>query len=923
MDRLDRTPVLLGRDAELSTIERVLSSGIAGQGGTVIIGGEAGIGKSTLLAAARDHAGSLGYAVLPATGSREDATEVHTVARQWFAPLASASSRGTPPFDGPATALVDLVAGDDEGLAGDQSAMVLGCAWALEGLRENGPVLLLVDDAQWIDEASRTLLGAVSARAAELGVVLMSAVRTTEPVGRDGSVALTLSRWDAAAVSRRLSQHLDREVSAEPCLVLHAATGGVPFAVEESVTSLPSEATDEEVVAAFRARYARGMQRDVVDRIDDLSAEARAVATAVAVIGPERAGLRSAAAVAEVPGGRIVALVDELTRVRILAEGQEPLRIIHPLVEQAIAEAVGEATLSVFHARALDVLLEAGYHAVDLAGHARRAPARGRPDVVEVLARAAGDALQRGAPATAVVLLDRALREPPPREQEVGLLRRCATARIRANDVAGGVEQYRMALAHLDDPAEQVEVLIELADALVFAGEPAEAADAFERARAVLDEHGFDSRAPLRRKLLAHIAPNQALLNASWQQDIWTAVTAALADDPGQDTYADRLLYVTAALGVMFTSGSREDALRLVRRGLGGTRLAREETADSTVLFAAAGVLVWADQYAEDRALMDAALADARLRGSVLGHATALYCRGCSWYLQGVPTRAVADLRAAVEAQSLGWSQYLGPAQGILLLSLLDLGEVEQARAELAAIDRSGAAGSLQGLYIAEAVGELALLDGDLERASAELLEAERLRSTLLPNPAGSDSWLRAVRVLRAAGDEPAARKVLASVRAAGRSWGSPRALGLMARAESWFAEETAARQAAVERSVELLREADSRLELARSLLMLHRLPAALEAADLARSAGATPLLQRAERLVASLGGSTAAAAPASQRLTPAELRVVELAVTGMTNRQIAAALFVTVKAVEWHLTRVYQKLDVTGRSQLHAVLGS
>ncbi len=920
MDRLDGTTVLLGRDAELSAIEQVLSAGVSGHGATLTVGGEAGIGKSTLLAAARSRAAGLGYAVLPATGSREDATEVHTVARQWFAPLVSASSRGTPPFDGPATALVDLVAGDDEGLSGDQSAMVLGCAWALEALRENGPVLLVVDDAQWVDEASRTLLAAVAARASELGVVLMSAVRTTEPVDT-GDVALTLSRWDATAVSRRLSEHLGREVSEEPGLVLHATTGGVPFAVEESVTSLPAEASDEEVVAAFRARYARGMQRDVVDRIDDLSADARAVATAVAVIGPERAGLRSAAEVAQVPKGWIVALVDELTRFRILAAGQEPLRIIHPLVEQAIAETVGEATLSVFHARALDVLLEAGYHAVDLAGHARRAPARGRADVVEVLSRAAHDAVQRGAPATAVALLDRALREPPPPEQEVELLRRCATARIRSNDVAGGIEQYRVALSHLDDPAEQVEVLIELADALIFAGEPAESADAFERARAVLDEHGFTSRSPLRRKLLAHIAPNQALLNATWQQDIWTAVTTALADDPGQDTYADRLLYVTAALGVMFTSGSSQEALRLVRRGLDGTRLVREETADSTVLFAAAGVLVWSDQYAEDRVLMDAALADARLRGSVLGHATALYCRGCSWYLQGLPTRAVADLRAAVEAQSLGWSQYLGPAQGILLLGLLDLGEVEQARAELAAIDRSGTAGSLQGLYIAEAAGELALLDGDLERASTEILEAERLRSTLLPNPTGSDSWLRAIRLLRARGDEEAAREILRGVIPPGRNWGSSRVLGLIARAESWFVEDQDERRAAVERSVELLRRADSRVELVRSLLMLRELPAALEAAQLARSVGAAPLLALAESLVARLGGSTQTAAPSAQRLTPAELRVVELAVTGMTNRQIAAALFVTVKAVEWHLTRVYQKLEVTGRSQLRAVL--
>src|SRR5690606_24643479 len=99
--------------------------------------------------------------------------------------------------------------------------------------------------------------------------------------------------------------------------------------------------------------------------------------------------------------------------------------------------------------------------------------------------------------------------------------------------------------------------------------------------------------------------------------------------------------------------------------------------------FVATGVLLWADQYAEDRVVLAAALADAELRGSVLGRANALYCRGCTWWLEGRPDLAAADLREALTIADGGWTQYQAAAQGLLMLNLIELGRQEQARAVL------------------------------------------------------------------------------------------------------------------------------------------------------------------------------------------------------------------------------------------------
>ena len=104
---------------------------------------------------------------------------------------------------------------------------------------------------------------------------------------------------------------------------------------------------------------------------------------------------------------------------------------------------------------------------------------------------------------------------------------------------------------------------------------------------------------------------------------------------------------------------------------------------------------------------------------------------------------------------------------------------------------------------------------------------------------------------------------------------------------------------------------------------------AAREARDVLRAAialadalGAAATSRRAREELTRAGGRAPAAADRSDELTPSERRVAELAAAGRTNREIANELFVTVKAVEWHLGNAYRKLDIRGRGELAAALG-
>jgi DNA-binding CsgD family transcriptional regulator len=258
---------------------------------------------------------------------------------------------------------------------------------------------------------------------------------------------------------------------------------------------------------------------------------------------------------------------------------------------------------------------------------------------------------------------------------------------------------------------------------------------------------------------------------------------------------------------------------------------------------------------------------------------------------------------------------------------LLEQGELDEAEAVLELGDSHIPASGFFAAWRRAAVGRLAAHRGDDAGALEAFLAAGRgLTELLMVNPTllawRSEAALAAQRL----GRHGLAESLVADELALAERFGAPRAIGVARHAAGLLARGEAAVE--LQRSaVELLESCGARVEHARALIDLgaavrragrpgEARGTLREALALAEAAGAAALAKRA-RDELRLAGGRAPAHAAGDGLTPGERRVAKLAAAGQSNRQIADALFVTVRAVEWHLGNTYRKLDIRGRAEL------
>ncbi len=251
----------------------------------------------------------------------------------------------------------------------------------------------------------------------------------------------------------------------------------------------------------------------------------------------------------------------------------------------------------------------------------------------------------------------------------------------------------------------------------------------------------------------------------------------------------------------------------------------------------------------------------------------------------------------------------------------------------LALVAAPGPSGQAGAAVAHHALGELAAAAGDVDSS----VEHHARAGVLAPGAEPEQLPWRANQALalaRARRSEDAARQARAHLRV-GRAVGSAYAVAHGLRALATVSPTT--------EGVELLEEARAALapiDAARlaaqvdtdlaGLLVLSGSGSSLQVLRLLRDAetyaaqeGLWPLRQRARRLLDLVGAGTESRSEALAALTLAERRVAELAVQGLSNREIATALVVTVKAVEWHLSRVYRKVQITSRRELAGALMS
>ena len=266
--------------------------------------------------------------------------------------------------------------------------------------------------------------------------------------------------------------------------------------------------------------------------------------------------------------------------------------------------------------------------------------------------------------------------------------------------------------------------------------------------------------------------------------------------------------------------------------------------------------------------------------------------------------------------------------------ALVLTGELEEARVTLARA--AGPEDQLPSPIVLSARGRLRFAEGRM----LEALEDMRLVGRLVEQWQTANSALapwraEAALALHALGEEAEARELIAAEVAVSRRWGDPWLLGQALRAQALVGP-PGERLAVLEEAVELLRSSEARLELALALLELgvaHAAarPGRARARGPARGARARhrvapppAVVERARgALIAAGGRPRRAAATGPLALTPTERRVAHFAATGVPNREIAQALFVTEKTVETHLASAYRKLGIRVRGQLAGALSA
>jgi DNA-binding CsgD family transcriptional regulator len=926
---------LLEREQELSALDGLLSAGARGGPRLALIEGTAGIGKSRLIAELREHAGARGMRVLAAHGSDLEREFPFGVVRQLFEPLlvevgertrllADAAAAAGPVFE-------DVhLQGDGDG---DVSFAALhGLYWLTVNAAGERPVLLAVDDLQWCDRPSLRYLAYLARRLDGLDVVLALGLRTaeqgTDPVliGElaDAPDALhlrpaPLCEASVADLIRSRLRTVPEPAFTEACLT---ATGGNPLLLRQLLSSLEADGVTPDAghVDAVRKVGPGAVSRTVLRRLHALPPEAAMAAQAVAVLG-DGARLPLVAALAMLEEAAAVDAIAVLARADILRH-EPPLGFVHPLVRDAVYHDLPALERELRHAKAAVLLREADAPAEEVATQLLGSPRRGEGWVVDVLGDAAESARARGAADSAAAYLARALEEPPAAEQRARILFQLGIAETLTHGPAAA-EHLLQAWEALEEPYERAHVAVTLARTLIFTA-PADEAVAFAKsAGAEIPPELVDDRQGLRAIELYAVPLGTANADA-----------AALLSDVRIDGEGPgaKMLAAAAALSLALTGARAEECVALAEEALAGGVLT---TAELGIFTTGAGwVLMMADRD-EAFAAWDQMRAQAHSRGSLFGFLNSNLGSGAALLWRGDLPEAESTLVLALQ-NAAAWGLlrekgFYGPALAFTGAARILRGDLEGARRLLDSAEVDARRADTSRLALSSRA-ELMLAEGRFEDALAAADDLAE-RWGVVVNPGWAPWRSLKARALDAMGRTDEALALATEELGHACSFGSPSVVGRALRVLG-----TLERAQGVERlreSVALLERSTAKLELAFALsglgAALRRGRTPTEARDplrraleLADRCDAKPLAEQARaELYAAGGRPRRTALTGVESLTASERRVAELAAEGRTNKEIAQALFVTLKTVELHLSHAYRKLGIRSRRELDAALAS
>ena len=900
---------LFGRRAECEALEAVLDDAFAGESRVLILRGEAGIGKSALLGHVVDRLG--GWRVARAVGVESEVELAYSGLHQICVPILDLVERLPDPQRDALTTVFGLRAGTPP----DRFLVGLAMLTLLAEAAEQQPLVVVVDDAQWLDEASAQILAFVARRLLAERIALVGAARTGigDRVfsGLPELLVLGLGESDARAL---LLANVHGPSDAAVCAQIIAESRGNPLALLE----LPRTPTVTHLAGGFGLPGDRGVpgkiETSYLRRLELLSPEAQLLVLVAAAepLGDPVLLHRAADAL-----GVDVGLVGAAEEAGLLRLGGR-VEFAHPLIRSAAYRSGSVQARRRVH-NALAAVTDGESHPDRRAWHLAQGAAGPDEAVALELEASASRAQSRAGVAAAAAFLHRAAEltsDPAARAER-------ALAAAEASLQAAAFERVLALLTIADDgpPDEFRRARIQL-----LRGRLASASSFGSAAAQLLEAAGdlepFDvqlARATYLEAWETALAAGQ-LATAGTLRDVSKAATRASppADEPSlSDLLLDGLaLFVTEGLEV---------AAPILRRAVAAVRADETGFQWGTLADEAALVLWDIDAFA---AVAPRTVQRARDAGALSRMALALQGAGMVSAWTG-DFREATSLAAEAEAVTAVTGVRIAPYGGMLLAAFR--GREPEALALLKTTsDRAIAKG--EGLGGQYAQWATAIFWNGHARYPEALVPA-RQASNDMPGLFVSH-WALAELVEAAARTGNAelaadgAQRLAEATAACETDWG----LGMAARTRALASEGDAAEASFID-AIGRLARTPLRTELARARLLygewLRRELRRVEAREQLRTAhemftsmGAEAFAARAKRELQATGETARKRTPDTQdNLTPQETQIAALARDGLSNAEIGARLFISPRTVEYHLHKVFAKLGITTRGYLHRAL--
>jgi DNA-binding CsgD family transcriptional regulator len=921
---MPKTAAIVGRTSERRRVVDFVDAVATGPA-ALLLEGEPGIGKTILWADGVAAATERSYHVLSCRPVECETQLGYAALGDLLGGVPEKVLGKLPP---PQRRAIDgaLLRAEPEGEGALQRAVAVATLGVFRLLAREAPILLAVDDVQWLDQPSETALGFAVRRLVDERIGLLVARRTDPraepPLGLSQALPesrlfrLELPPFDRATLGQVVSERLDRTLPPPVLARLHRTTAGNPFYALEVGRALDGPEVGNELPIPA------SLQDLVGDRLASLTEPAReAVELAAALSRPTTLLIAAVMGVRRGP-----AAIDAATAAGVLESDGQRVRLAHPLLGSVAYARMSEAGRRKLHGRLATVIEDPE----ERAKHLALATDHVDESIAGVLDDAARRAAARGAPGAAAELLEHARRLTPPTASSDSL-RRGIEAAERHFD-AGYVERAR---ALLEEIVETSPSGWQRARPLAALGWVRAHREGFhagaEVFRAALAE-SFDD-VPLRIEIEEGLAWCVHTTEDVPAARLHARVALELAEAYGDPSLLSGALSHLAFLETLEGQGvalpAIERALELGHAPHWSQILGRPDWVH--------GLLIeWSGELEAAKARFAALYDDAVVHGDehalpfILFHLARIELLVGDWAAAEAHARE-AD-KTTVDSGQAGERPY-----SLAIVALMDahLGLVEEARAR---IDAGLRAAEQLGVRPAEiellatrgfvelSCEEWARADHALDRARA-LIETSGLREPSLFRIHGD-----AIEAKIALGLLDDARELLVELellagkldRAILRAVAG-RCRGLLSAAHG----DLAAAYPALEAALAHHPAATQPFEEGRTLVVL----GSIQRRDRKKRATRESLgraLEIFERLGAPLWSARARAELArvggrapSGELTPTEAKVADLIAGGRTYREAADALFISPKTVQWNLSKIYRKLGVRSRAELAARLSS